>query len=120
MPEFVVYVKDFELGTKIAEVGADLNREVIFPDSFHFTEGIIGEETELVIIDLDENQKITEELILEIRSSHPRLPIVGFFSNVQKRRHKQVKDLGCTWVLPRSSFVKNLPMLIERGMKSND
>lgn len=114
MPNVVVFVSDFELGTRIADAVSRQGYQVSFPGDNARGVEEISQDTSLTIIDLDDETYGPMDLIRRIRERYPDLPIVGFLSRVRKRLHHQARDAGCTWVLPRSSLVQNLPTLIEK------
>ncbi|MBC8175099.1 MAG: hypothetical protein H8E82_05520 [Candidatus Marinimicrobia bacterium] len=115
MAEIVVYAKDFKLGTKIAETAAQFEKEIVFPEHKDISEEInVG--TIIVIVDLDDDYQQTLLLVKNIRHSFPAVPIVGILTRVQKSTHDRARESGCTLVLPRFTFIKNLTILIEKGL----
>lgn len=119
MSEVVIFVRDFELGTRIAKVISANGKEPVFPAGQENFENNISEETQLLILDLNDDRYKPIELIGTIRKKYPDLPVIGFLSQVQKRLHNEAREAGCAWVLPRSSFVKNLSTILEKGGKKN-
>jgi len=115
MSNVVVFVRDFELGTRIADVVVAHGKEPVFPMDHGPIDQNLSEDTVLVILDLSDSKYHPLDLIRTIRENYPDLSIVGFLSQIQKRLLTEAREAGCTWVLPRSSFVQNLPTLLEKG-----
>ncbi len=95
-----LFIKDFELGTKVSSKLTELD------STFKFCEknADLSENTKLVIIDLD-NKMATDR---------KGIRIVGYMKQVLKEHHEKFKTAGCTVILPRSSLVKNLSTFIEK------
>ena len=67
----------------------------------------------LIIIDLNLSTRDPVELVKTIRTTAPSTPIVGYYSHVQVDLETRAKHAGCSMVLPRSAFVKQLPALLQ-------
>jgi len=115
MFKVMIFVGDFELGTRIADVIVAHGKEPIFPADQVLFDITISEDTVLVILDLNNHKYEPLNLIKKIRENYPDIPIVGFLTQVQKHLLIEAKEAGCDWVLPRSSFVQNLPTILEKG-----
>ncbi|MEE9166850.1 MAG: hypothetical protein V3U24_05230 [Candidatus Neomarinimicrobiota bacterium] len=114
MSRVVVWVSDFEMGTRIADAVTSLGEEAVFPQDRERSEQSLYEDAVLVIIDLSERARNALELVRSVRKNHPELRLVGIVSRVRKKIHTQGKEAGCDWVLPRSSLVRNLSTLLEK------
>ena len=112
-PDVTAYVKGFKIATEIAKISAHLGKNIVFPNSFSLSPDDITANTELVIVDLDNKEENLLNFVSQIRSHYPDIIIVGFLTHVKKRFHSEAREAGCTWILPRTSFVMNLPSLIE-------
>lgn len=115
MSRVVVYVSDFELGTRIADTVAGLEKEAIFPPAWEIDDESLYDDSILVIVDLNEERQKPFELVKRIRKTFPELHVAGIVSRLQKEIHSRAKAAGCNWILPRSSFVRNISTLLERG-----
>lgn len=115
MTRVVVYVSDFELGTRIADTVTVLEKEAIFPPQWEIGDGSLYDDAILVIVDLNEEKQKPFELVKRIRETCPELHVAGIVSRLQKEVHSRAKAAGCTWILPRSSFVRNLSTFLESG-----
>ncbi len=105
-----LFIKDFELGTKVSSKLTELD------STFEFCEKNtdISENTKLVIIDLDNNETGNEFFIHQIATDRKGLRIVGYMKRVLKEHHEKFKTAGCSVILPRSSLVKNIKTFIEK------
>jgi CheY-like chemotaxis protein len=67
-----------------------------------------------LIIDLDASRLAVSEVMEALRgdAGRPRVPVVGFFSHVHNARAAEAAVAGCTSVLPRSAFVRELPRIL--------
>ena len=70
-----------------------------------------GQEWSRVLIDLNLSGDAVA-MVRRLREAHPDTPIVGYCSHVQQDLQRQALEAGCTAVLPRSAFVKQLPELL--------
>ena len=71
-----------------------------------------GQEWSRVLIDLNLSGGDAVAMVRKLRGAHPDTPIVGYCSHVQQDLQRQALEAGCTAVLPRSAFVKQLPELL--------
>jgi len=73
-----------------------------------------SEPTLLVVLDLDSPRVPALEALRALRAeaSTRDVTAVGFFSHVRPERGREALAAGCSRVLPRSLFVKELPALL--------
>ena len=73
------------------------------------------EPTSLIIADLQVRCCDPFELAERLRSDErlKTIPLLGFFSHVQTALQKQADEAGFDRILPRSSFSKNLPQILD-------
>ncbi len=112
MTEVLLFVKKFQLGTKISEALTDLNKSVKFADSEQFGLSAINENIKLVILDLDDSTFQTVAFISGLRNLNKNMKIAGFMRIIHKETYDRLKSAGCDIILPKSSFVKNIRTLI--------
>jgi len=105
-----LFIKDFELGTKVSSKLTELDSTFKFCDK----NSDLSENTKLVIIDLDNRETGNEFFIHQLATDRKGLRIVGYMKQVLKEHHEKFKTAGCTVILPRSSLVKNLSTFIEK------
>lgn len=112
MTEVLLFVKKFQLGTKISEALIDLNVSVKFADGERFGLSAIDENIKLVIIDLDDSVFQTVAFISGLRNINKNMKIAGYMKIIHKETYDRLKAAGCDIILPKSSFVKNIHTLI--------
>ena len=67
----------------------------------------------LVLVDLDTRLPATEAIAaVKAEADLAALPIVGFFSHIHAEIGQEARAAGCTWVLARSAFVRQLEGLL--------
>jgi hypothetical protein len=113
MANIVLFIKNFQLGTKISESLIDLNQKVKFADDERYGMSEINESTNMVILDLDDSVFQTLTFITSLRKLNKNMKIIGFMKVIHKETYERLKASGCDIILPRSSFVKNIPTLID-------
>jgi CheY-like chemotaxis protein len=71
----------------------------------------------LVLLDLDRERLRPVEAVRLLRGEAPlaALEIVGFVSHVNEARIREAEEAGCTRVLSRGAFVRELPGLMARA-----
>ncbi len=114
MADILLYVHDFQLGTEISKQFIRFDKTVEFFDTLPAVKTRIPNGTAVVILDLDEDDFNSTDLISYIRNVQPDVTIYGFKKTISKRLHEELKNAGCDLIFPRSSFIKNLPGLIDR------
>ena len=104
-----LFIKDFELGTKVSSKLTELD------STFEFCEKNtdLSENTKLVIVDLDNEATGNEFFIHQIATDRKEIQIIGYMKQVVKENHDKFKKAGCSVILPRSSLVKNLSSFIK-------
>lgn len=112
MIEVLLFVKKFQLGTKISETLTDLNVSVKFADGERFGLSAIDENIKLVIIDLDDSVFQTVAFVSGLRNINKNMKIAGYMKIIHKETYDRLKAAGCDIILPKSSFVKNIHTLI--------
>ncbi len=68
----------------------------------------------LVVVDLNARQD-PMETIAAVRTRWTDTRVIGFFSHVQTELAKQARDAGCTEVMPRSKFTKELAAIFSEA-----
>ena len=111
MSKVAVFVRDFELGTRIADTLTLLGEACVFPDA----ESDDTQDARVVIIDLDDVDLKPLNLVYKLTGESPELSVVGCSIRVSKRLMYEAKEAGCRWVFPKSSLVRNLPAVLESG-----
>ncbi len=112
MAEVLLFVKKFQLGTKISEALTDLNVSVKFAEGERLGLSAINDDIKLVILDLDDSVFQTVAFISGLRNINKNMKIAGFMKIIHKETYNRLKAAGCNIILPKSSFVKNIHTLI--------
>ena len=71
-----------------------------------------GQAFSRILIDLNLSRGDALAIIRALKAAHPEIPLVGYCSHVQQDLQQQALEAGCTVVLPRSTFVQQLPELL--------
>ena len=86
--------------------------------SFSSGEALVAEVTQtvpkLIVVDLNARQAPVET-IASLCSRDSQVPIVAFFSHVQTDLAQRARQAGCTEVMPRSKFTKDLAAIFSRA-----
>ena len=103
-----LFIKDFEFGIKISEKLSEFELSFDFCD----TPSDTMEETQLLIVDLDDIDNGNEHFIRQLSMENKNARIIGFMKQVLKVQHTIFKKAGCNMILPKSSFIKNIETFI--------
>ena len=109
MGHILLFLKDFELGTKISSACVDQGYSVDFsdentdPDSFK--NDILA-----VFVDLDEKVFSSVGLVSEL--NRRTFTVVGIMKKINNRKRSKLQAAGCKIILPKSSIDKNIPKLL--------
>jgi len=109
MNNILLFIKDFELGTKVSSAFVEYKKNVKFCDENTSPDDFVDGSL-LAVIDLDEPVFFSVGLISELKRHG--MKIIGTIKNVKAKELKKLKSAGCDVVLPRSSLVKNIPKLL--------
>jgi hypothetical protein len=112
MTDVLLFIKNFQLGTKISEALTDLNQSVKFADGERFGLSAINDQTKLAILDLDDSVFQTVAFVSGLRNMNKSMKIAGYMKVIHKETYDRIKAAGCDIILPKSSFVKNIHTLI--------
>lgn len=73
-----------------------------------------GASPKLVVVDLNA-RSAPVETIASLRAQNSQIPVVAFFSHVQTELAQRARAAGCTEILPRSKFTKDLAAIFSRA-----
>ena len=110
MDKILLFVKDFELGTKISSTCVDLGYTVDFsdentdPDSFK-------NDVLVAFVDLDENVFASVGLVSELKRKN--LKVIGIMNKIKNRERSKLQSAGCEMIFPKSNIIKNIPKLLD-------
>jgi DNA-binding NarL/FixJ family response regulator len=113
--EIFAFVDDIFFQAKMMETAKHLGVEM---RAFSTGEALLAEwerqQPKLVVVDLNARQSPTET-IAAVRSRHAEIRVIGFFSHVQTELAQRARDAGCTEVMPRSKFTKELAAIFSQA-----
>ena len=111
MVEILLFIKDFEFGSKVSSSCVDQDKNVEFsdenskPDSF-------PKSVKMAIVDMDEEVFASIGLVAELKSLN--IAVIGTKKRISNKEQSKIKSVGCDMLLPKSSLVKNIPSLIDQ------
>ena len=111
MENILLFIKDFELGSKVSSICVDYEKNVEFCDENTSPDDFV-EKSILAIIDLNESVFFSVGLISELKRHG--LKIIGTMDEIKAKELKKIKSAGCDILLPKSSLVKNIPTLLSK------
>ena len=112
MGRAVALMDDLFFQMKVAETAKQLGVELKVATTGEALLSLLDPPTKLVIIDLNArgNPVATIE---HVRATQKELRVVAFLSHVQTELAAMAKAAGCTEILPRSLFTRNLAAILE-------
>ena len=111
MVEILLFIKDFEFGSKVSSSCVDQDKNVEFsdenskPDSF-------PKSVKMAIVDMDEGVFASIGLVAELKRLN--IAVIGTKKRISNKEQSKIKSVGCDMLLPKSSLVKNIPSLIDQ------
>ena len=111
MVEILLFIKDFEFGSKVSSSCVDQDKNVKFsdenskPDSF-------PKSVKMAIVDMDEEVFASIGLVAELKRLN--IAVIGTKKRISNKEQSKIKSVGCDMLLPKSSLVKNIPSLIDQ------
>ena len=109
MNKILLFLKDFELGTKISSSCVDLGYSIEFSDE-NTDPDTFGNNILLAFIDLDEKVFSSVGLVSELKRR--KLKVVGIMNKIKNQDRSKLQSVGCDIIFPRLSIVKNVPKLL--------
>ncbi len=113
MAQVLVFIRDFEFGTRISDVLIRQDKSIEFIEDFKRWPEPVKPETEMCIIDLDDPDFGNVHSVSLLRAGNPELNIIGYLKNMVKENQEKLKAAGCNLILTRSSLAKNIPTLLK-------
>jgi DNA-binding NarL/FixJ family response regulator len=113
--EIFAFVDDIFFQAKMMETAKQVGVEM---RSFSTGEALLAEfakqQPKLVVVDLNARQS-PMEVIAAVRVRLAEIRVIGFFSHVQTELAQRARDAGCTEVMPRSKFTKELAAIFSQA-----
>jgi CheY-like chemotaxis protein len=118
MPAIVALMDDLMFLSRIREAARGLGVEVRSVRSAADLVEACRDEPQAVIVDLDNERLPLAEALGSLRADpgRARIPVVGFFSHVHAEKGRDALAAGCSRVLPRGAFVRELPSLLQASV----
>lgn len=115
MAQILALVDDIFFQAKMLETAKHSGVEM---KPFSSGEALIAEVDQvapkLIVVDLNARQAPIET-IASLCSRDAQVPVVAFFSHVQTDLAQRARQAGCTEVMPRSKFTKDLAAIFSRA-----
>jgi len=111
MSSVVALMDDLFFQMKLAETAKQLGVEVKVATNGDALMGLMTGAPKLVIVDLNARGQPLQA-IERVRQNNKDVRVVAFLSHVQTQLAAQAQAVGCTEVLPRSSFKQNLAAIL--------
>lgn len=118
MAEIFALIDDIFFQTKLLETARHTGVEL---KTFSSSAAILaalnsanGTGPRLIIVDLNARSSPIETIAV-LRAHDSQIPVVSFFSHVQTELALRASEAGCTEILPRSKFSKDLAAIFARA-----
>ena len=109
MLKILLFIKDFELGSKLSTVCVDKGYTVEFSDE-NTNPDLFEEDIKIAIVDLDEKIFASVGLVSELKRR--KIKIVGIMKKINNRDRSKLRSAGCDIILLKNSIIKNMPKLL--------
>ena len=109
MPEILLFVKDFELGSKLSSTCIDQDRQVEFSDE-NTDPNAFPDLALLAVVDMDEKVFSSVGFVAELKRRN--IKVIGTMKRINNKEQSKLRSAGCDIIVPRSSLVKNMPSLM--------
>tara|TARA_B100000427_G_scaffold320831_1_gene320623 strand:+ start:674 stop:1030 length:357 start_codon:yes stop_codon:yes gene_type:complete len=117
MNKILLFVKDFELGTKISSACIDSGYSIEFSDE-NTDPNLFKNNTLLVFVDLDEKVFSSVGLVSELKRRD--LKVVGIMKKIKNQERSKLQSAGCDIIFPKASIIKNIPKLLNEFFPTNN
>ena len=114
MGRVLALVDDLFFRAKIVETARQTGVELAcFATPQDLVEEALAKPPALVVIDLNAGNNPLRAIAQLARGNS--MPLIAFLSHVQTELAEQARQAGCTDVMPRSQFSKELPAILARA-----
>jgi hypothetical protein len=111
MVEILLFIKDFEFGSKVSSSCVDQEKNVEFSDE-NSKPNSFPKSVKMAIVDMDEEVFASIGLVAELKRLN--IAVIGTKKRISNKEQSKIKSVGCDMLLPKSSLVKNIPSLIDQ------
>ncbi len=111
----IAVVEDIFFASKIRETAQSLGVRAMFVKTGDQLSAALEDKPDLIVVDLH-NRKLNPLQVAEIKKGRDDLtgiPLVGFFSHVERELQRQALSSGYDRVVPRSVFSRDLPNILQ-------
>jgi len=109
-----LFIKNFELGTRVAGRLTDSGAKIEFIDNL---EPVVIKNADLTIVDCDYGEQGTVWFMSQLRHLNSSQLLLGYMKTVHKATHDKLTAAGCELIIPQSSLVKNIPSILKMVRK---
>lgn len=109
MSDILLFIKDFELGSRVSSVCIDHEKNVEFSDENSDSKNF-PVSAKLAFIDMDEKVFSSVGLVSELKRHG--LKVIGIMNKINNRQNSKLKLAGCDMIVSKSSLIKNIPSLL--------
>ncbi len=109
MTEILLFIKDFELGSRVSSACVDEEKNVEFSDE-NSNPNSFPKSIRLAIVDMDEEAFSSIGLVAELKRLG--ISVVGTKSRTTNKEQSKIRFAGCDVLISKSSLVKNVSSLI--------
>ena len=112
-----LFIKDFELGTRIAEKLTDQDAKIEFVDNLNSPS---VNSADFTIVDCDYGEQGTVWFMSQLRHKNRHQLLMGYMKIIHKETHDKLMAAGCEIIIPQSSLVKNISSILKMVRKHGD
>ena len=111
MVEILLFIKDFEFGSRVSSSCVGQDKNVEFSDE-NSKPDFFPKSIKMAIVDMDEEVFASIGLVAELKRLN--ISVIGTKKRISNKEQSKIKSVGCDMLLPKSSLVKNIPSLIDQ------
>tara|TARA_Y100000816_G_C25647029_1_gene344182 strand:+ start:114 stop:482 length:369 start_codon:yes stop_codon:yes gene_type:complete len=111
----ILFIKDFELGSRLSTACVDSGCEVIFADE-NSDPASFDPTIKLAIVDMNEEIFSSVGLISELKRRGIR--IIGTKTNLNNKERTKLQNVGCDIILNRNSLIKSISRVLTEFLDS--
>lgn len=112
MTNIVLFVRDFQKGTKLSEKLNSINLNVSFGESIYD----LPDKCSLAVLDFDDKKFNNLDFILELKTK-AKIKLICYKSVLKKESHDELKNAGCDLIVTNASIVMNIENLVKNLLK---
>ena len=112
MTNIVLFVRDFQKGTKLSEKLNSINLNVSFGESIYD----LTDKCSLAVLDFDDKKFNNLDFILELKTK-AKIKLICYKSVLKKESHDELKNAGCDLIVTNASIIMNIENLVKNLLK---